>query len=92
MGFIIWIFCLTSTFVAIRSHQILGLFSVPAPLFDLLAGSSAGFFHRLVASITPSTLPLTQRSVHDDDAANEDVLHFDGHPEEVDAVFENGQD
>jgi hypothetical protein len=37
-------FCLTRVLQPLPSNHLLGLFSVPAPLFSLLAGSSAGFF------------------------------------------------
>jgi hypothetical protein len=40
----IFSFRLTWGFGAVPSNHLLGLFSVPAPLFGLLAGSSAGFF------------------------------------------------
>lgn len=40
----IFSFRLTWGFRAVPSNHLFGLFSVPAPLFGLLAGSSAGFF------------------------------------------------
>src|SRR5262249_57679 len=40
-------FRLTSLLLIVPSNHLYGLFSVPAPLFDLLAGSSAGFFMSL---------------------------------------------
>jgi hypothetical protein len=53
---------LTGLHGLIRSNQPFGLFSVPAPLFDLLAGSSAGFFlfHREAAGAPfPKELPMS---------------------------------
>ena len=55
-----FVFCLTSFSTALISIPLVyGLFSVPAPLFNLLAGSSAGFF----ACLTFGFLSIIRRAV-----------------------------
>jgi hypothetical protein len=67
----LWIsfdFRLTSPPLALPSNHLFGLFSVPAPLFDLLAGSSAGFFPALFFSFIPPSLLGTHRRVEEDES------------------------